>query len=178
MKFFVLISTILLIPLACLNRTLETVVVDSKEFIEERDPTEIIVLASVINSESHGESYIDKLRVGTVIMNRVVSDKFPNTLYEVVYQKKQFSGINSARFKYDISYPDLVNQDIDQRVINRAKYDYDSVKAAREIYNGKRVLKQGYLFFFNPSTSVQSEWLEKKKHSKNIVKGEKHWFSY
>ena len=49
------------------------------------------LLARLIYSESGGESYETKLKVGSVVMNRVESDKFPNSIHGVIYQDKQFS---------------------------------------------------------------------------------------
>lgn len=58
---------------------------------------EYTLLASIIYCEAGGESYEGKLAVGYVIMNRVRSSKFPNTITDVVYQKNQFSPVASGR---------------------------------------------------------------------------------
>lgn len=58
---------------------------------------EYTLLASIIYCEAGGESYEGKLAVGYVIMNRVRSNKFPNTITDVVYQKNQFSPVASGR---------------------------------------------------------------------------------
>lgn len=52
---------------------------------------ELDLLARLVYSESGGESYDTKLRVASVVMNRVVDPNFPNTIREVIYQKNQFS---------------------------------------------------------------------------------------
>lgn len=51
---------------------------------------EIIMLAATIQAEAGNQSYTGKLAVGSVIMNRVKSSKFPNTIYGVITQENQF----------------------------------------------------------------------------------------
>ena len=47
-------------------------------------------MAAIIECEAGGESYEGKVGVGAVIMNRIRSGEFPNTLSEVIYQSGQF----------------------------------------------------------------------------------------
>lgn len=55
------------------------------------------LLANLIYCEAGGEPYAGKLAVGAVVMNRVLSSKFPDTVVGVIYQKKQFSPVGSGR---------------------------------------------------------------------------------
>lgn len=55
---------------------------------EERD-----LLERLVEAEAGGEPYEGKLAVATVVMNRVNSSKFPNTVRGVIYQKNQFSPV-------------------------------------------------------------------------------------
>ena len=48
------------------------------------------LLARLINAEARGEPYIGQVAVGAVILNRVKSPKFPNTIAGVIYQNNQF----------------------------------------------------------------------------------------
>lgn len=64
---------------------------------------ELYLLAAIIQCESEGEPYAGKLAVGSVVLNRVKSSKFPNTITEVIYQKKQFSPVASGRLSYRLS---------------------------------------------------------------------------
>lgn len=48
-------------------------------------------LSRIINAEARGESFIGKLAVGTVVMNRVASSRYPNTVYSVVFDRGQFT---------------------------------------------------------------------------------------
>lgn len=59
---------------------------------------DIDLLAAIIECEAGGESYTGKVAVGNVVMNRVKSSVFPNTVLEVIYQNKQFSPVGSGRF--------------------------------------------------------------------------------
>lgn len=56
------------------------------------------MLAALIQCEAGGESYEGKLAVGSVVMNRVRSSHFPNTVAGVIYQSGQFSPVASGRF--------------------------------------------------------------------------------
>lgn len=123
------------------------------------DFSELKTLYRVINSESHGECFEDKMHVGSVILNRVESALFPNTIKEVVYQRGQFSGIGSWLYKKD----DLANP-----------YTADSYKAARLL------LIQGpmndALFFHNPAIA-DSTWVETvRRRYRKVHKTKNHHF--
>lgn len=55
------------------------------------------LLANLIYCEAGGEPYAGKLAVGSVVINRVLSSKFPDTVLGVIYQNKQFSPVASGR---------------------------------------------------------------------------------
>lgn len=57
------------------------------------------MLAALIECEAGDQSYYGMLCVGAVVMNRINSSRFPNTLYEVIYQPYQFTPVTvSNRF--------------------------------------------------------------------------------
>ena len=56
------------------------------------------IMAAIIECEAGGESYTGKVAVGAVVMNRVRSPLFPNTVLEVIMAPKQFSPVGSGRF--------------------------------------------------------------------------------
>lgn len=58
---------------------------------------EATVLAALIQCEAGGESYEGQVAVGSVVMNRVRSSRFPNTIKEVVYAPGQFTPANSTK---------------------------------------------------------------------------------
>lgn len=57
---------------------------------------ELDLLAAIIQCEAGGESYEGKIAVGAVIMNRVRSGQFPDSISDVVYQSGQFSPASSG----------------------------------------------------------------------------------
>jgi len=73
--------------------------------MENRDISDIVfasgdedIMAAIIECEAGGESYTGKVAVGAVVMNRVRSPLFPNTVLEVIMAPKQFSPVGSGRF--------------------------------------------------------------------------------
>lgn len=58
------------------------------------------LLGAIIECEAGGEPYEGKMAVGSVIMNRVKSSYFPNTISGVIYQSGQFSPVASGRLAY------------------------------------------------------------------------------
>ncbi len=55
------------------------------------------LLANLIYCEAGGEPYEGQVAVGAVVMNRVLSSKFPDTISGVIYQRNQFSPVKSGR---------------------------------------------------------------------------------
>lgn len=56
------------------------------------------LLAKIAMAEAEGEDTQGKALVIMVVLNRVQSDEFPDTIYDVIYQKNQFSPISDGRF--------------------------------------------------------------------------------
>lgn len=55
------------------------------------------LLANLIYCEAGGEPYEGQVAVGAVVINRVLSSRYPNTIVGVIYQKRQFSPVASGR---------------------------------------------------------------------------------
>lgn len=92
--------------------------------------TDLDMMAAIIECEAGGESYVGKVAVGAVVMNRVRSPLFPDTVAGVIYQNKQFSPVGSGRFAI---------------VLARGARE-DCYEAAREAMNG--VSPVGNCIFF------------------------------
>lgn len=60
------------------------------------DTSDVALLAAILECEA-GSSYDGMIAVGTVIMNRVASPRFPGSIRGVVYQKGQFSPVSSGK---------------------------------------------------------------------------------
>ena len=52
---------------------------------------DLLWMARIINAEARGECFEGKLAVGNVIMNRIASDSFPDTVYKVIFDGIQFT---------------------------------------------------------------------------------------
>lgn len=65
-------------------------------------PAELEVLCRIVEAEASGEDVEGKLLVANVVLNRVNSEKFPDTVSEVVFQKEQgvtqFSPVSNGRY--------------------------------------------------------------------------------
>ena len=95
------------------------------------------LLARVINGEARGEPYTGQVAVGAVILNRVKSSKFPNTISGVVYQSGAFDAVADGQVNLN---PD-----------STAK------KAAQDALNGWDP-SYGAIYYFNPSTAT-NKWI-------------------
>lgn len=106
---------------------------------------DIYWLARIIHAEARGEPYLGKVAVGNVILNRVKSSGFPNTIYNVI-------------FEYSGSIPQF-SPVADGSIYNTP--NGESYRAAEEAYNGSKPVGNA-LFFFNPS-KAQGSWIVKNR---------------
>lgn len=102
---------------------------------------EIQLMAKMIYAEARGESELGQIAVGAVIMNRMESDLFPNSLKDVLYQKNQFTAINDGQFH---------SLTPDQKAINAAR-----TAATDNDPTG------GALYYWNPQ-KANNAWLNAK----------------
>lgn len=72
--------------------------VQSKFYSTDWDAEDAYLLAKIAMAEAEGEDTEGKALVMIVVLNRVWSDEFPNTISEVIYQEGQFSPVASGRF--------------------------------------------------------------------------------
>lgn len=82
----------------------------SQVTITEED---IVMLANLIYCEARGESYEGKLAVASVVINRILSSKYPDTMAGVIYQKSQFAPVTSTKnsFVEALAYDKAANSD-------------------------------------------------------------------
>ena len=95
------------------------------------------LLARVIYGEARGEPYTGQVAVGAVIMNRVRSSKFPNTIAGVVYQSGAFDAVEDGQ-------------------VNLTP-DSTAKKAAQDALNGWDP-SYGAIYYFNPNTAT-NKWI-------------------
>lgn len=109
--------------------------------------SDLRLMAAIINCEAGSESYQGKLAVGIVIMNRIHSRQFPNTLRGVIYQKRQFSPVHNGALKKRLAQYDAgrIHAAQWQSCIRAAK----SVLGGRDYitYRGSKKNLRGYYFF-------------------------------
>ena len=96
------------------------------------DPDTLYWLSRVISAESRGEILTGQIAVGNVVLNRLASDTFPDTLYGVIFQKGQFEPVENGTI-YDEPY-------------------YLSVIAAKLCLEGVQVMGD-CMYFFAPALS-------------------------
>lgn len=106
----------------------------------------VYLLAQCISGEARGESYKGQVAVGAVILNRVKSSKFPNTIAGVIYQRGAFDAVSDGQ-------------------INQAPTD-SCLKAARDAMNGYDPTG-GCLYYYNPATTT-NKWMLSKPVSLRI----------
>lgn len=102
---------------------------------------EIELLARLVRAEAESEPYQGKVAVACVVLNRVDSSAFPNTIKEVIYQKGQFQPVRNGE----------INKPADE----------DSIKAVNEALKEKRNIAAKSLFFYNPAIAT-SRWLDSR----------------
>ena len=71
---------------------------EAKKLAEQQKKKPSAMLAAIVECEAGGESYEGQLAVASVVVNRVKSSSFPNTISGVIYQGGQFSPVASGRF--------------------------------------------------------------------------------
>jgi N-acetylmuramoyl-L-alanine amidase len=132
-----------------------------EEIIYKYDVTkaEREILERIVEAEATDQSIDSKKNVGSVIMNRVESNSFPDNIEDVVFQKRQFSPIEDKRYyKVDITQDtkDAVEEVLLNGVTNEALYfcNPDDVKSAK---NKRWFSKLKYLFTDDANHSFYTE---------------------
>ena len=99
--------------------------------------SDVYLLAKTIYAEGRGEPYTGQVAIGAVVMNRVRSASFPNTVSGVVYQKHAFTAVSDGQ-------------------INLTPDD-TAMRAARDAINGWDPTG-GALYYYNPAVAT-SAWI-------------------
>ena len=64
--------------------------------------SDLQLMARAINGEARGEPYEGQVAVGAVILNRVKSSQFPNTIAGVIYEKGAFTAVSDGQINVPI----------------------------------------------------------------------------
>ena len=114
--------------------------------------SDLYLLAKCIHAEARGESYVGQVAVGAVILNRVKSSSFPNTIAGVIYQPYAFTAVQDGQ----------INLEPNQTAYSAAK---DALNGWDPTY--------GCLYYYNASTAT-SKWIYTRK---TVVTIGKHVFA-
>ncbi len=99
--------------------------------------SDLYLLAKAVYGEARGEPYTGQVAVAAVILNRVKSSKFPNSVSGVIYQKGAFTCVSDGQINLSP---------------NNSAYN-----AARDALNGWDPT-YGCLYYYNPATAT-SAWI-------------------
>lgn len=116
---------------------------------------ELYWLSRIISAESRGEPLLGKIAVGTVVLNRVASGEFPDTIYDVIFDTK-----------WGVQF---------QPVANGSVYDDptpESVLAAKLVLEGARAAGNS-LYFLAPDLT-NNHWIMENREF--VVTIGCHWF--
>lgn len=110
--------------------------------------SDLYLLAKCIYAEARGESYTGQVAVGAVVLNRVKSSAFPNTIAGVIYQKSAFTAVSDGQ----------INLTPDKTAMNAAS---DAMNGWDPTY--------GCLYYYNPAVATSS-WIFSRKTVTTIGK--------
>lgn len=99
--------------------------------------SELRLLARLVNGEARGEPYTGQVAVAAVVLNRVKSPAFPNTISGVIFQQGAFDAVWDGQFDLEPTA--------------------NSVRAARDALNGWDPTG-GCVYYYNPETATNA-WI-------------------
>ena len=143
--FLILILIISLVEIFC-NNFAPKVEANS----DASSASDVQLIARAINGEARGEPYEGQVAVGAVILNRVKSPEFPNTIAGVIYEPGAFTAVSDGQINVPIAEGSTV------------------VKAARDALNGWDPTG-GAIYYFNPDTAT-NKWIWSRPLIKKIGK--------
>lgn len=108
--------------------------------------SDVALLARLIYGEARGESYVGQVAVGAVVMNRIKSASFPNTMAGVIYQSYAFTAVNDGQINLT---PNATAK-----------------KAAQDAMNGWDPT-YGAIYYYNPAIATSS-WIFSRKTTVTI----------
>ncbi len=117
----------LILVVACSIGSMGTTAEAAERKYTEKD---VKYMAAIIFCEAGNQSYAGKLAVGCVVMNRVKSSKFPNTVLKVIKQPHQFGPVRQGKFAREV------------KKVEQGRYSKgarrECLKAAQEVLEGQR----------------------------------------
>lgn len=146
LKYFIIGSIFIVFALFVL--LFKTNNIDIVQAATNNNTSDVQLIARAINGEARGEPYEGQVAVGAVILNRVKSSKFPNTIAGVIYQSGAFTAVSDGQINVPIASNSTV------------------VKAAQDALNGWDPTG-GAIYYFNPNTAT-NKWIWSRPQIKTI----------
>lgn len=109
---------------------------------DQLSAADLDLFARLVSAESEGQPYQGQVAVAAVVLNRVVSPDFPNTLRGVIYE----------RYGAIPAFSPVDNGQINQAAVDSAK------QAVQDALKGVDPSK-GALFFYNPDYTSSKNWI-------------------
>lgn len=103
-----------------------------EQIAEQKKQSDVALLAALIFCEAGNQPYDGKVAVGAVVMNRMNSSRYPNTLEGVIYQRGQFTPAMTGKLA---------------RVLSSGRVPSSCYDAALDAMNGAKPI--GNALFFN-----------------------------
>lgn len=119
------------------------------------DPDALLWLSRIISAESQGEPLVGKIAVGNVVLNRVTSQEYPNTIYGVIFDQcggEQFQPVSNGTVYLDPTP--------------------ESIAAAKMVLEGADVAGDS-LYFLAPALTNNHWIMENREH---VITIGAHWF--
>lgn len=118
-------------------------------------------LVSVILAEGRNQSEVGQRLIGEVVLNRVASPRYPNTVCEVVYQRKQFSAFNKRKSKSM-----QANYDAVQAIMSGTSPQMlKAIKTAKTVMDSDKDIFENNVMYYH-TQSVNPKWSKSSKLKK------------
>ncbi|MEW6771970.1 MAG: cell wall hydrolase [Bacillota bacterium] len=102
---------------------------------------DLVLMARIINAEARGESFLGKVAVGAVVMNRLRHPAFPRSIREVIFQ------CTNGTYEFTPVADGSINLEPDEEAFRAAQAAAQGIDPT-----------DGALFFYNPVTA-QDQWI-------------------
>jgi len=110
------------------------------------DEADLALLSRLVYAEARAEPYVGQVAVAAVVLNRLQSPLFPDTISGVIYQPGAFSVVADGQINLELNE--------------------EARRAAIDAMNGWDP-SEGALYFYNPAIA-KSRWLEQRPQTKTI----------
>lgn len=127
------------------NTKTDIVLISNEKYVNQSD---LYWLAKIVSAEARGESLQGQIAVANVVLNRVNSKMFPDTVQEVIFQPGQFCPVSTGSLN---SQPTS-----------------NAIKAAEYALQGVRVVPENVMFFYNPDLAGKRNWIRTREIVKRI----------